>query len=219
MLIHQSLLEALSSLRQAQCYAEDSQVDHWQFAVTISELRALGLKTNDLRWLIVKGYAAHKKETTVPGGVERTFCGLSVTFIVEDAAFVLTRLGAEAIRSLHTDAENQTRLPDSSAAAPVPEPAGGTCPIWHSDRRELCYRDRLVKRYRVPARNQMLILAVFEEEGWPEFIDDPLPPAHDIEPHRRLQATVKSLNGRQADARIRFRSSGGSRIFWNAVDE
>src|SRR5947207_475841 len=33
----------------------------------------------------------------------------------------------------------------------------------------------LVKHFRRPAPNQYLILDVFQEENWPERIDDPLP--------------------------------------------
>ena len=83
--------------------------------------------------------------------------------------------------------------------------------------RELCYRGELVKAFRVPARNQELILEAFEEEGWPEFIHDPLPPEGDQDPHRRLQATIKSLNRRQAKTLIRFRGNGSERVFWQAL--
>ena len=47
---------------------------------------------------------------------------------------------------------------------------------------EVRYRDEIVKRYRVPAPNQELILAAFEEEGWPQLIDDPLPPQDELNP-------------------------------------
>ncbi len=75
-----------------------------------------------------------------------------------------------------------------------------------------------MKRYRVPARNQALILAAFQEEGWPLYIDDPLPPAGEQDPKHRLQATVKSLNRNQQTPLLRFHGNGnGQQIFWETV--
>jgi hypothetical protein len=91
-------------------------------------------------------------------------------------------------------------------------------PVWDADQRELRFRGRIVKRYRVPARNQELVLAVFQEEGWPASIDDPLPPENDQEPKHRLQATIKSLNRNRIAPILRFRGNGnGDRICWSAV--
>jgi len=58
---------------------------------------------------------------------------------------------------------------------------------------------------------------VFQEEDWPEFIDDPLPPLEDVDAITRLQATVKSLNRCQAKKLMRFRGNGGRKVFWDAV--
>lgn len=75
-----------------------------------------------------------------------------------------------------------------------------------------------MKRYRVPARNQELILAAFQEEGWPEFIDDPLSPEPEQDPKRRLQVTIKSLNRNQLAALLRFHGNGnGLQISWEAL--
>lgn len=91
-------------------------------------------------------------------------------------------------------------------------------PAWDKNLRELRFGKQVVKRFRVPAENQEIILAVFEEEGWPESIDDPLPPAANIDPKRRLQATIKSLNRHQIVPSLRFHGNGGGRvIYWNAT--
>ena len=75
-----------------------------------------------------------------------------------------------------------------------------------------------MKRFRVPAANQEIILAAFQEEGWPEFIDDPLVPMPDQEPKRRLQATIKSLNRHQLVPLIRFHGNGnGRQVHWQAL--
>ena len=67
-------------------------------------------------------------------------------------------------------------------------------PTWNSDRRELWVGDKLIKKYRQRAKKQEGVLAAFEELGWPERIDDPLPPKGDVVPKRRLRSTVDSLN-------------------------
>jgi hypothetical protein len=61
--------------------------------------------------------------------------------------------------------------------------AGGTAasverviPTWNNNG-ELHFMSKLVKAYRKnPAPNQRLVLASFEEQDWPDEIDDPLPP-------------------------------------------
>jgi hypothetical protein len=145
-----------------------------------------------------------------------------------DASFVLTTAGEAFWRSLGESPPNggaQRQLPNYSlTASSLPEPAPVASverekPIWDPDRRELTYCGRLVKSYRVPSPNQELILSVFEEEGWPEFVDDPLPPVDELEPHRRLQATVKSLNRKQVNKLIRFRGNGGMKVFWKVMTE
>ena len=75
-----------------------------------------------------------------------------------------------------------------SHAAPADEIRN--IPQWIANRRELRYKDQIVKRYRVPAPNQALVLAAFQEMLWPHSIDDPLPPVRDQDSKHRLQATV-----------------------------
>lgn len=88
-------------------------------------------------------------------------------------------------------------------------------PRWDVMRRELWLADTLIKRFRVPASNQATILDVFEEEGWPACIDDPLPPSGDIVPATRLRDAINRLNGNQVNALLRFRANGhGSGGAW-----
>jgi hypothetical protein len=92
-------------------------------------------------------------------------------------------------------------------------------PVWDPAHRELRYNGRLVKRFRVPALNQIAILDAFQEDGWPEFIDDPIPPRHGIDPKHRLNVTIKSLNRNQLDPLIRFHGNGdGLQVYWEAVE-
>ena len=57
--------------------------------------------------------------------------------------------------------------------------------------------------------------SAFEEEGWPEAIDDPLPGVSGIDPYERLHDAVGRLNRAQKEASIRFERDGtGKRVLW-----
>jgi hypothetical protein len=76
--------------------------------------------------------------------------------------------------------------------------------------------DSLIKQFRQPAGNQETVLAAFEEEGWPERIDDPLSPNREIEPRKRLRDTVNALNGsHKTKDLIVFEADGtGEGVLW-----
>ena len=67
-------------------------------------------------------------------------------------------------------------------------------PTWIAAVRELRAGQTLVKRFRLKAPAQEVVLAAFEEDGWPQRIDDPLAPQPFSESKRRLRSTVQSLN-------------------------
>ena len=92
-------------------------------------------------------------------------------------------------------------------------------PAWCSARRELLLGDKLIKQFRQPARNQEQVLNTFEEDGWPERIDDPLPRTPGIEPKRRLRDTVAALNQNHKTAGlIMFESDGtGEGVLWKLL--
>jgi hypothetical protein len=99
---------------------------------------------------------------------------------------------------------------------PLPE---GEMPVWNPEGRELWFRGKLVKQFHHKAGNQVLILEVFEELGWPPRIDDPLPPKSDQEPKERLRETMKSLNHGLDVPLLRFHADGTGRgIRWEAVE-
>jgi hypothetical protein len=224
--------KAVRYLVRAHEYAADSRTDPWQFAVSLTELLSLGASRLDLRWMLVRGMIEHGQEATVFGDASRTFRRLPVTSIPDDASFVLTPQGAQWLRFLAlgvvcgfesaehlrglSGAGPDGKIRDSSSSEPVviAEDQAKLTPHWDAELRQLSFNGRSIKRYRVPARNQELILSAFEEEGWPESIDDPLPPVADIDSRRRLQATIKSLNRHQTNGLIRFRGNGGERVLW-----
>jgi hypothetical protein len=76
----------------------------------------------------------------------------------------------------------------------------------------------LVKKFRVPAGNQELVLSAFEEEGWPEVIDDPLPIKPEIVPKQRLNGVIIRLNGSHLVPLLRFHGNGnGEAIGWQLL--
>ena len=91
-------------------------------------------------------------------------------------------------------------------------------PRWDAELRKLYFRDQVVKRFKWPAMNQEVVLTVFQEEGWPERIDDPLAPVEDKDPKRRLADTIKCLNRKQSRHLIKFHGDGtGEGITWEKV--
>ncbi len=88
-------------------------------------------------------------------------------------------------------------------------------PTWEPRSRELRVGEFLVKKFRVPAGNQELVLSAFQEEGWPAYIDDPLPMKPEIVPKRRLHNVITRLNGSQLASILRFHGNGtGEGIGW-----
>jgi hypothetical protein len=78
----------------------------------------------------------------------------------------------------------------------------------------------VVKQYRTPAASQTLILAAFEEDGWPRRIDDPLPVVPGIVAKDRLRTAIRDLNRNQQHPAIRFRGDGtGVGIIWELTVE
>ena len=101
-----------------------------------------------------------------------------------------------------------------TSAAHVDSRAGPR-PARDAGRGELRYGDRLVKHYRQPADNQILILDAFDAEDWPARIDNPLLAADGIDSKQRLHDTIKALNRHQKFRALRFRGDGtGQGVVW-----
>ena len=75
-----------------------------------------------------------------------------------------------------------------------------------------------MKLFRQPAESQEIILAAFEEEGWPRRIDDPLPPVAGKDSVERLHQAVMGLNRGQIARLLEFRRDGtGEGVEWLAI--
>ena len=215
----------LGMLFRAYRYAVDTGSDIWDFAVDITELERAGLSKSEFRWLLAHGYAEHAEDVTLPTSPVRQFNPLNKHQFTDATCFVLREKGVEfvggdSVESMLTscdlDAKGVERSTDTSNGKPL-----RTCrPVWDSKEKELGFGELVVKRFRWPSPNQELLLDVFQEEGWPGRIDDPLPKVPEQDPRRRLHDTIKCLNRSQENRLIRFRGDGsGEGVAWELVED
>lgn len=225
----------LALLWRAAAYARDAGADPWDFALRIDRLYETGATISDLRWLVAKGFAEHGLEMSACGDHHRSFRRSDGLNFEPTTCLVLTSSGCEFANRIQSAATPQSSrsiytaliASDTTQAPPSDLPIGGETddppaavkPRWDSTRRELTLADTLVKRFRVPARNQEIILGVFEEEGWPEHIDDPLPVSAGIDAQTRLHDVINRLNGKQTNRLLRFHGNGnGTGVSWELRD-
>jgi hypothetical protein len=187
----------------------------WSLAVELEAFVAEHIRPSDLHWLVSRGYAEHRVETTRLGSSRRNFRTTGPAFTVR-SCFVLTERGIQAARQ--HGAVNDG--PDGRRATSYRKGrATRAKPRWDSQLRQLWLGKDLVKWFRVPAGNQEAILAAFQEEGWPSQIDDPLPPRPGMDPKERLHAAIRRLNGSQKRKLIRFRGAGtGMGVCWERTN-
>jgi hypothetical protein len=201
-------LPALELLLEARSQAEQCGVDPWQFAVELPSLLALGASRSALRRLCLDHLVSHAVETTRLDSSTRTFKPVLNLSLPQASCFVLTDAGAGLVARARSGAHAR-KAPGPSTRSPA------LLPLWNPARRELSYAGQLVKAFRQPSPNQERILTVFEEEGWPPQIDDPLPPCSGIEPGGRLRDTIKHLNLHQTHPLLLFRGNGlGHGVLW-----
>jgi hypothetical protein len=211
----------LALLLQAHRYANDVSRDPWDFAVEISNLRHAGLNESDFRWLICKGFVEHASDVTLLGQKGRTFCPNGELIFTRTTCISLTAAGTEFAENLLSrtllfadpeDCRSGTNVSDDSQNGVV------ALPIWDSSRHELWLGNHLIKQFKHRSPNQEIILAAFQEEGWPVSVRDPLRPLQEVDSKRRLNDTIKSLNHHQVKEMMRFRGDGtGEGIIWERV--
>jgi len=184
------------------------------------------MTSTDLHWMVARGFAEHGEETTGYGDAHRSFRRGNGYFLNNRSRLVLTPSGAalaehvfrETGRSpqatLSTIAPLTTAVINARQTA-FEKQAPTLTPRWDGTRRELTLTGLVIKRFRVPARNQETILSVFEEEGWVEHIQDPLPVTLNIDAPTRLHDAINRLNRCQINPLLRFRGDGkGTGVFW-----
>lgn len=209
------LTRGLSRLQRAYEYALDLHGDVWDFAIEIKELLAADMTRSDLRWLVRKGLVLHAREVTLQGEETRDFHASRGLIFTRRTCFVLTPAGMEFVRQLHAQSPQPVRVDTSHASVKAPS----LVPQWNAELQELRLGSMLVKQFKVPAPNQEMVLAAFEEEGWPARIDDPLPPQPQQDSKRRLHDTINSLNRNHRVAKMRFIGDGtGMGVRWTLVE-
>ncbi len=208
---------ALYRLLEGYEFALELRQNIWDFAVEIGHLNELGLTNNQLRWLVCAGLAEHAREILPAGRENRAFQPPAGRLTLHRrTCFVLTKPGASFVRSMiEARPVPQEKASDPEYATDVASPLVSRTPYWDADRQELRLGYVVVKRFRVPAPNQVMILAAFQEEGWPARVDDPLPPRCATDPKRRLHDTVNSLNRSQRNRLVSFQGDGSGRgVCW-----
>jgi hypothetical protein len=89
---------------------------------------------------------------------------------------------------------------------------------WDAVQRQLLVGPIVVKKFRQRAANQEKILEVFEEEGWPPLIDDPLSPQQEQDSKRRLHITINNLNRCHQRHLLHFHGGGdGQTVAWRLL--
>lgn len=212
--VNDTLIPALAALLKAFHYASDVDCSVWDFAISIRRLLSLGASETDLRWLVKKGFVEHGREVTIEGDDGRAFRSTgNLTFSCQ-TCFVLTEAGIKVAQLLGDPLSSGRVALDSSNGQRGHNPSPPV-PQWDAESRKLELEAQLVKRFKWPAANQEAVLCAFQEEGWPDRIDDPLPPQPEQNSKRRLADTIKCLNRKQANELIHFRGDGtGEGVVW-----
>jgi hypothetical protein len=209
------LWPGLLSLLQAHDYAQQTGRDGWDFAVEIAELRRRGMTNADCRWLVCNGWARLGRELRARPGERRRFRHDISLAISRGTCLVLMPAGQRVAAQIAA----RGSLPRVDGVDTLlSDHVRQIVPHWDSDRRELRLGSRLVKRFKLPAPNQEMILTVLEEESWPRRIDDPLSPSKLLDAKRRLHDTIKYLNRNQKHRLLRFIGDGtGQGVRWELI--
>jgi hypothetical protein len=125
---------------------------------------------------------------------------------------ILDRLeGAADVLLKHFPPQSDQQPPISAAESL--ESCVEQIPWWDKDRRELWLGDKFCKQFRHPSKNQVLILDTFEEEHWPDGIDDPIPRPSRARTSPKTGYAISRLN---QNLHIKFERDGtGTRVLWS----
>ena len=214
------LKPVLEALLEASRYATDTDSCVWDFAVSIRCLLKRGASETDLRWLVRKGFVEHGREVTVDGDDGREFRPAGNMTFSHRTCFILTYTGI-AVATSHCSPSNngQIAFSNNNGQSDTQASKDQAVPHWDAESRKLRVDGILVKRFKWLAANQEAILCAFEEEGWPEKIDDPLPPHREQDSKRRLADTIKCLNRKQVTELIHFHGDGtGEGVTWERLN-
>ena len=221
-ILSESMSTALTLLLQAHRFAIEVSRDQWDFALEISNLRRAGLNESHFRWLVCKGFVKHASEVTLFGQKGRCFRPTGELNFTGTTCMILTPAGIEFADNSLTEkmyaADRRNGKPESIESE-ISQNGDERLPNWDPWRHELRLGNQLIKQFKHRSPNQEIILAAFQEEGWPVSVRDPLHPLQEVDSKRRLNDTIKSLNHHHhVQELIRFRGDGtGEGIIWEHV--
>lgn len=211
-----AFIAGLEHLLQAHHYAVGTQRDVWDFAVEVDTLKETGVTVSDLRWLVCRGIIDHAREINSEDTNVRKFEPTAKLSFSRESCCLLTPVGAETVQEFFA-ARRASQRQEVGTANPSALKTQEH-PKWDPDRHQLSVGNSVIKEFKLPAVNQETVLSAFEEEGWPPSIDDPLAPARNIDPKRRLHDTIKNLNRNQRQVLIRFMGDGtGEGVRWEFI--
>lgn len=227
LLIDERLHAGLAVLWRAYICAQDIEANLCDLSLPTKRLYEAGMTSADLHWLVTKGFADYAEETTADGNARRVF-RRNGSKLNHRSCLILTPSGAALAQQVFQETARSPRatLPGAPVARGIfglansrwtvfEKKTTASKPRWDAIRRELSLAGLIVKRFRVPARNQETILSVFEEEDWVEHIQDPLPVTLDIDGPTRLHDAINRLNRCQINPLLRFHGDGkGTGVFW-----
>lgn len=218
----------LMLLRDAWNGASTVSLDVWQFALEGTALREAGLTATELRLLLARGLVERRREVTRVSDRRRRFREVGSLTLSESDCYVLSEAGHQLLSGGTPEPNGastdyvlqfvQTERRSSAVEAAGAAVVVSAVPQWDARHRELRIGRDVIKRLSHAAPSQELILSVFQEEGWPAEIDDPLPQKSRLDAKRRLRQTAKNLNRAQRPVRLLFVvNPDGQSIRWQIV--
>ena len=194
---------ALVQLREAHDLGVAAGRPKLEFVLPLTGLLPGGSSLPAMIWLVYGKYAQHYIESMRSG--RRVLRPAKNHVICAASCFLLTKSGLKLAQGVEPNDSRRER------------PARPAVPHWDRTNRELWVGDRLVLRLTRRAKNQILILEAFEEEGWPAHIFDPLP-GDPTKKRKRLRNAIERLNASQLANLLRFHANGsGDGIRWELV--
>jgi hypothetical protein len=173
-------------------YSGSMRLDPWKYALPVEFLTSAGLTSGDIE-LLIAGELLRTRDAHPMRSGRRLRNGSP-----NEAVVILTDKGASA---LEQSCLNEIR------------------PHWDPERRVLSVDGDAIKVFRQPSENQESVLSAFQEDGWTDQIDDPLPRATGLGDRGakiRLRKTVEHLNRAQRLPSLLFCATGnGERISWS----
>jgi len=198
----------LKLLMEAAALAEAHKSDNWEFAIEIGHLFIHGINVNEVRRLVAMGVAEAGVETTSFGATARQFRRIHSLTLPPKACLILKGTKPGEPLDFVSETVREPKLASNIATLR---------PRWDRQVRTLFIAVQVVKRYAVPAVCQVAVLNAFEEEGWPTYVDDPIPPSNGQDPKLRLHNTINALNRSHLTRSqlIRFKGNGdGQGVCW-----